>query len=271
MAETIGQSGLCESHRSRSHHWLAWAFVGDRRFINSMIPLQTSIFLCACVCSMFVSLFVLSLHACQESDRRLLIMRETDQDRCKRRAKWARKSSFCPQLLDADPPPPSQYPIPFVQTEEKGCRRNKQTGLWSPRWWIPKPLFPPLSLYSHSTSSTVPNHSLAKQWCTHHLSFLRPVFLSARLSFPWPFIRRRSISSRRLPPSRLPHAVNAIGVNISCHRCSRRNRASRRLAQKPVLSVRSGWQAGGIVGNKQGGFGFLWKRRVSYLLELEIV
>lgn len=65
-------------------------------------------------------------------------------------------------LLDADPPPPSHSPIPFLQTGEEGCRQNKSliSKMMDTKPSLPlllfmsASLFLPPSLYNHTTSST---------------------------------------------------------------------------------------------------------------------
>lgn len=118
--------------------------------------------------------------------------------------------------------PPSYYPIPLFQTQEEGCRRNKQTGLWSPRWWLPIRLFLvfslsvsaslALSLYSHVCYRHAHNHSLANQWHTQNLSFL---FTPSSLLSP--FTLPCASSSHHLPSLRLLHVVIVSGVNRQCH------------------------------------------------------
>lgn len=129
--------------------------------------------LCWSVCTLF---------ACMWRGWQKVVDNEEDSIRIYGKSKVNKKKFF--QSASWCRPTPSHYPIPFFQTEEEGCRQNKQTGLWSPRWWIPIPLLAlSLSVYFclarsfslqpyHVLHRYAPNHSLAKQWHTQHLSFL---------------------------------------------------------------------------------------------------
>lgn len=140
---------------------------------------------------------------------------------------------------------------------------------------LPLSLSPSLSLLQpyHVLHRYGPNHSLAKQWCTQH-----PSFLSFRLSACLSCLSCQhlcypcSVSSRHL----LPPSPSCSDCEWNKHELSHASYPTRLGAAEemmhPVdnlrskrLGARDVWQAGGILGNKQRGFGVFSENKLRNL------
>lgn len=119
-------------------------------------------------------------------------------------------------------------------------------------------LFFPPSLYNRTTSTADVSLITVQPSSDTPSTFLLFLSPSLRLASGQPC----SISSRRL---RLLHAVTEWSKHELSHTSSPAHLAAAKEMMRPVdkqaPSVRGGWQAGGILGNKQRGFGWTENKR----------